>query len=381
MKRQGSIQKKGDIYYAVFAVGAKRKWIRGGKTKADAQRVLNENLYELDNGTYKSVPKQTFGEFAARWLKAHTAKQLKGSTAVYYGGVIERLASLNDRQMADITTGDLDDYLAKRLEIVSRNTARNDVTVIKLLFRAAKKQGYIKVNPAEDLDRPKREKSSIELLTPDEVGIFLNSCDRGLYCVAFLTAIRTGLRAGELWGLQWGDIDWRSKKIHVRRSVWAKTFQTPKSDHSIRTVDVPDSLLSELKAWKLACPISEHDLVFPTKKGGITKHDCAIKRHFLPALRRAGLRHVSFHSLRHTNASMRIQYGQSPKYISQQLGHSSIQITMDIYGHLFKDTDFARQQVDLLEAGFQAAVRKPLENASHVEDKGGSESPITLVVA
>lgn len=378
---KGSIQKKGKIYYAVFAVGARRVWKKGGKTKADAQRVLNENLYELDNGTYKSVPKQTFGKFAEMWLEAHKAVKLKDSTAVYYGGVIERLASLNDRQMADITTGDLQVRITERLKLVSPNTARNDVTVIKLLFADARKWGYVKVDPAKDLDRPKRKKASIELLSPDEVGIFLNSCDRGLYRVAFLTAIRTGLRAGELWGLQWGDIDWRSKQIHVRRSVWARTFQTPKSDHSVRKVDVPDSLLSELKAWKLACPISEHDLVFPTKKGGITKHDCAIKRHFLPALRRAGLRHVSFHSLRHTNASMRIQAGQSPKYMSQQLGHSSIQITMDIYGHLFKDTDFARQQVDLLEAGFQAAVRKPLENGSHEGELEASEAPLTLVIA
>ena len=172
---KGSIQKKGKIYYAVFAVGARRVWKKGGKTKADAQRVLNENLYELDNGTYKSVPKQTFGKFAEMWLEAHKAVKLKDSTAVYYGGVIERLASLNDRQMADITTGDLQVRITERLKLVSPNTARNDVTVIKLLFADARKWGYVKVDPAKDLDRPKRKKASIELLSPDQVGIFLTA--------------------------------------------------------------------------------------------------------------------------------------------------------------------------------------------------------------
>jgi hypothetical protein len=75
-----------------------------------------------------------------------------------------------------------------------------------------------------------------------------------------------------------------------------------------------------------------------------------------PALRRAGLRQVSFHSLRHSNASFRIQAGQNIKYIQGQLGHASINMTMDVYGHLFNDLDFNRRQVDLLES-----VRNPLE--------------------
>jgi integrase len=73
-----------------------------------------------------------------------------------------------------------------------------------------------------------------------------------------------------------------------------------------------------------------------------------MKGHFLPALWKAGLRQVSFHSLRHTNASMRIQAGQNIKYIQAQLGHSSINVTLDVYGHLFDDANFSMQQVELL---------------------------------
>ena len=165
----------------------------------------------------------------------------------------------------------------------------------------------------------------------------LEKNDSGLYKTAFLTAILTGVRAGELWGLKWGDLDWNSKRLYVRRSVWKNDFQTPKSKNSIRNIDLPDNLVFELKKWKLACPISEHDLMFPSVEGQITCHDNAIKRHFNPALRKAELRHVSFHSLRHTNASLRIRAEQNIKYMSMQMGHSSVKITLDTYGHLFND--------------------------------------------
>ena len=139
-------------------------------------------------------------------------------------------------------------------------------------------------------------------------------------------------------------------------------FQTPRSRNSVHKIDLPNDLVFELKKWKLACPTSEHDLMFPSKEGQITCHDNAMKRHFEPALRKAGLRRVSFHSLRHTNASLRVRVEQNVKYMSIQMGHSSIKITMDTYGQLFNDEDFNRQQVDLLHTTFHS-VRKIPPNA------------------
>jgi integrase len=112
--------------------------------------------------------------------------------------------------------------------------------------------------------------------------------------------------------------------------------------------------------------VNEHDVVFPSPEGKLTQHDNTVKRYFNPALRGAGLRQVSFHSLRHSNASMRIQAGQNIKYIQSQMGHASINITLDIYGHLFNDANFNRQQVDLLEDSFRS-VRNPLEKTHFFE--------------
>jgi len=152
------------------------------------------------------------------------------------------------------------------------------------------------------------------------------------------------------------DINWNSKQIHVRRALWKQQFQTPKSKSSVRKIDMTEGFIRELKAWKLACPINEHELIFPSPEGKLSLHDNVVKSHFNPALRGAGLRQVSFHSLRHSNASMRIQAGQNIKYIQGQMEHASINITLDVYGHLFNDEAFNRKQAGLLES-----VRNPSE--------------------
>jgi len=86
--------------------------------------------------------------------------------------------------------------------------------------------------------------------------------------------------------------------------------------------------------WKLACPPNELDLVFPSESGTPLEKNNLVRRHFEPALRRAGLRRLRFHDLRHTFASLLIDQGEHPKYIQAQMGHSSINVTMDTYGHL-----------------------------------------------
>ncbi|MGO9138366.1 MAG: tyrosine-type recombinase/integrase [Syntrophales bacterium] len=386
---KGSIQKKGKTYYAVIALNGKRKWFKGGKRK-DAERVLGERLSEISNGTYREIPKTTFKEFAELWIRNHAENNVKPSTLAGYNHIIDK--RLNPKfehfLMTDIHPALIQSYVTKRKQdidargkkkaegqesespkkIVSAKTISNEIVVMKEMFKHAHQWGYVKVNPAEHLQRPKMVKPEIEILEPVEFNKLLEHSGE-LYRVAFLTAILTGVRAGELWGLQWGDMDWSSKRLFVRRSVWQNGFQTPKSKNSIRKIDIPDNLVLELKKWKLACPISEHELMFPSKEGQITCHDNAIKRYYEPALRKAGLRHVSFHSLRHTNASLRIRAEQNVKYMSMQMGHSSIKITMDTYGHLFNDEVFNRQQVDLLQETFHS-VRNPLENTLQNVEKG-----------
>ena len=95
----------------------------------------------------------------------------------------------------------------------------------------------------------------------------------------------------------------------------------------------------ELKRWKLRCPKGELDPILPNGAGNLEAQSNLMRRGFHPALRRAGLRHIRFHDLRHRYASLLIENGEHPKYIQTQMGHSSIKITMNTYGHLMRSTN------------------------------------------
>ncbi|SPQ01131.1 hypothetical protein NBG4_440003 [Candidatus Sulfobium mesophilum] len=210
----GSIQRKGIIYYAVIALNGKRKWIRGGPTKKDAQRKLNERLGEVEAGTYKELPKTTFGQFIAIWERRYADMSLRPSTKNLFTDTIQRLLlpAFSDKQMSAIDTGMLQDYVSARAKIVKPNTVRNELTVLKLIFKYALTWSYVRNNPTIGVERPEIEKPEIEILSPDEFERLLQHSAMP-YRVAFLTAFLTGLRAGSSGaysGVMWTGTQSRS---------------------------------------------------------------------------------------------------------------------------------------------------------------------------
>ena len=214
----------------------------------------------------------------------------------------------------------------------------NELVVLKEMFKHAMRWGYVKANPAEYVERPRVELKEMETLTPDEVRRFLEQSPPQ-YRALFLMAVVTGMRRGELLALRKRDIDWKNSQIHVNRSVWKGKFVTPKSKASIRRIDMSPYLALELRNHILASPNNELDLVFPNSEGNLIDPDTMVRRKFLPTLKMAGIRKIRFHDLRHTNVAFRIEQGQNIKYIQNQLGHASIQTTLDRYGHLISDVN------------------------------------------
>lgn len=342
----GSIHKKGKAYYIIFRVfdsgtgKRKQKWIPAGNSKREAERKLTELIGDVQNGTYREIKKITFAEFSELWLNSYAETKTKPSTLRSYQDIIKKhlIPLMGDYLLQEINTGMLQRYVAIRLQKVKPKTVINELVPIKEMFKHAVRWGHLKVNPAEYVERPRVEKEEMEIFTPKEIRLFLENVTPK-YKAFFLTAILTGMRRGELLGLQWGDIDWNHSQIHVRRSLWKGQFITPKTKYSIRRIDMSPYLAMELKKHKIACPISELDLVFCNGEGDPLDPDSLVRRQFLPALRRAKIRQIRFHDLRHTNVALRIEQGQNIKYIQNQLGHASIQTTLDRYGHLIKDVN------------------------------------------
>jgi integrase len=203
----------------------------------------------------------------------------------------------------------------------------------------------------------------VNALTRDEARTFLEVVGEHYphYYPFFLCALRTGMRLGELLALEWGDIDFRGGFIEVRRAHVKGQITTPKNGKT-RRVDMSPQLAETLKDL---LPESKREawargwgevlgLVFVNGGGKVVDHANLRTRVFWPALATAGLRRIRLHDLRHTFASLLIQNGESLAYVRDQLGHHSIQITVDTYGHLVPGAN--RQAVAKLDDDFQSVT-------------------------
>ena len=381
---RGGISQKGNNYYVYLWIGGKKKWFSGaGTSKRKAEMILHEKAVEVQNGTYQEIRKIWFREFGVMWLESYAKTKTKPSTFSSYEDIVKKklIPTFGDRYLTTITTVMLQRYVSGRLEEVKPKTVVNEMVVIKEMFKHAGRWGYLKINPAEHLERPRIEREEMEILTPGEIGPFLEEASTG-YRTLFLLAILTGMRRGEILGVKKGDIDWHNLQIAVRRTFSKGEFGSPKTKAGYRKIDMSPYLAHELKKHILRSPVSELNLVFCGSDGKPLDADNMIKRQFLPALSRAGVKKVRFQDLRHTNASLRIEQGQNIKYIQKQMGHASIQTTLDRYGHLLKDVH--QEQAVKLDAilgfdGANASGRKTVEVVEVGNKKGfpkDSETPV-----
>ena len=166
---------------------------------------------------------------------------------------------------------------------------------------------------------------------------------KGRWRPLLVTAIFTGLRASELRGLRWEDVDLAAGELHVRqRADRFNEIGKPKSAAGERTVPFGKFVANTLKEWKLACPKGKLDLVFPNGSGKVEALANIINRGLVPA-QPGGAKYTGLHVLRHFYASWCIDRKLPPKVVQERLGHSSITMTYDRYGHLFPRGDDTKE--------------------------------------
>ncbi len=242
--------------------------------------------------------------------------------------------------MVKRVTGSLGALLADAQERghVGTNVVRN--------LRASRKRG--KERKAERRAKGKL-KIGVDIPTPEEIDALLRAAT-GRWRPLLLVAIRCGLRASELRGLRWQDIDFKKAELHVRQRADAyNAIGAPKSESGERAVPIPPTTLQALKEWKLKCPRRQKELhyVFPNGEGNVENHANIVTRGLAPTWERAGAigKYTGLHALRHFFASWcvnrRVDGGlELPlKIVSERLGHSNIAITADLYSHLFPRGD------------------------------------------
>ena len=325
-------------------------------------------------GTHTADSKSvTVGEAAKRWLASCEAAGLERTSLVSYRQTVDLrivpiLGALRLTQLTVPLIRSFEDRLAAdgNTPVMVRRTR----TLFGALIADAQERGLVAQNVVRSLRTSRRGKDAsgerrrksklktgVDIPTPAEIRAIVAKLPELDEATRFrpllLTAIFTGLRASELRGLRWADVDFKRGELHVhQRADRYGKIGRPKSEAGERTVPLPPMVVAVLREHRLACPKGELGLAFPNSKGGIDHRSIIVERGFHPAQVAAGVvsgsgeaKYPGLHSLRHFYASWcinrRVDGGlELPlKVVQARLGHASIQMTADTYGHLFPRGD------------------------------------------
>jgi integrase len=334
-------------------------WLGTFDRKHDAIRREREASRDLDLGQFITPKRTRFADFTEKWLDTLSVRD---STLADYRNTCRHLtAHFGPRDIATIRTEEIDQFLSRFAKGHSAATVRKTATRLRQIFKRAVAWGYLAKSPATDLCNVPKPPAPRDWhpLNSGQVADLLDAAP-DYWRPLFLTAVMTGLRRGELFGLRWCDILWTERKLRVCYQLQDGRLTEPKSDSSKRTLDLGPQLTAALSAHKQDCPPSNLDLVFPTPRG-LPVHTSDFNRDvFRPTAARALLPDLKLHDLRHTFASALIEEGQSIKYVQTVMGHSSATTTLDVYGHLFETggQDAARRLEACLLARTDERIRQ-----------------------
>ncbi len=237
------------------------------------------------------------------------------------------------------------------------------LTTLRSIISCAQERGLVQHNVARDVKLRRSERHDPDRVFPtkDEIKALITKAP-ARHKPHIMTALFTGLRMSELRGLSWDAIDFDRSVITVRkRADRYCQMGNLKSKSGRREIPIGPQLATLLKEWKLACPTGELNLVFPNGIGNVETHSNICNRIFKPLMIECGIvdeqgaPRFSLHALRHAAASLFIEQGWPPKKIQTMLGHSSITMTYDVYGHLFHDPAKVVDLMGAMEQGLLAA--------------------------
>lgn len=303
------------------------------KKKAETfERQLRKRLLETDDGI--TAPKEipTFAHYASKFMENYAKVENKPSEVDSKEKILRNHLKpiFGSHRLDQISKQDIKSYRSIKLNKgYARKTINNHVTVLTKILAEAEEDGYLRFVPR--VKRLKVPEPDFDFLTVEEAKALVDSAKEE-WRTMILTALRTGLRQGELLGLQWLDVNLNKGYLVVKRSIFRGRIGTPKSNKS-RVVPLCDELVETLSNHRH----SRSQYVFCDKKGKpLTDNLC--KSPLKAACKRVGLRSVGWHVLRHSFASHLIQADVSIVKVQRYLGHSDIRVTMR-YAHLNPDLD------------------------------------------
>lgn len=333
-----------------------------GATEGEAREKANRAERDLEDGLDIDARSITVATFMDRWVTNVATERVRGSTLEVYRRHVElhikpsigrvKLSRLSAIHVEDMLTTIVAGGAAPATANRVRATLRNALT-------SAVKWRYVNVNAAALADPKKEKRERVKPLTPAQMDRFLTFTHKHRYGPLFAFAAYTGLRAGELLGLRWQDIDVEEETIEVRHSLTkdfgAGRLNDPKTPESRRELKLSDAALEALERqrvmvdeWRLkaAGRWRDNDLVFPNTLGGYGDNP-KITRALQALLEAAELPRQRLHDFRHYYATTQLAEGAGIYDVSAMLGHSQINLTSDTYGHLTRKlSEDAAKRID-----------------------------------
>lgn len=330
--------------------------------KKDAETFLHRAQTEVRLGIH-TVRREsvTIDQAATNWLADRGMANLEPTTlAAYEQHVRLHIVPLcGGVRLSELTAPRVEGFLDHWNATLSPAMAKRVLRSFKAILSTAMRQGHVGHNAAiAARSARRRRKPTITIPSKSALRSILEAAsDNGHPATGPLMTllIFSGLRISEARGLSWSQVDLKKRTVSViRRANNAGVLGPPKSDAGTRTIPLPPKCIAALREWKLQCAPSEHNLVFPSPRGRVMTYGYMVQRMLIPAMSAAGQVNVrveggkeviiprySFHAFRHAAASLWIEQKLSAKRVQTLMGHSSITMTFDVYGHLF-----AQQQSD-----------------------------------
>jgi len=360
-KQIGYMRRVGDVWELEVSTGVLRKngngYLRKTRrfkgTERQAKKELSRFAAEAMDGLHDQE-NISFKGFLEERLEAWK-HDLKTTTYQGYKFIAEKhlYPELGRHKLKSLTPALIQRYYNNARERgrkdgkdkgLSGTTLQKHHQLIHKTLEDAVRWNYLLKNPAALVDKPKREKKEMAFLTIEEMNEFTESMNYSKWGELVYVAAWTGMRLGELLGLKWGDISLEHEFISVQRSLVfnAETkeskYETPKTDKSIRRIDLDFDLLAYMKSMKalhqdLFGEVNNDSPVFRNNDGSNFNNQSA-SQGIKKGLKKLGRGDCHFHSLRHSHASALLSCGTPLKVVSERLGHASIAITGDLYTHV-----------------------------------------------
>lgn len=320
----------------------KYKWYTIKGTKRDAEKFANERIHEIENGIIIDSKHMTLGQYINYWYQECCITKLSPTTYESYKRNIDNyiIPYLGNIKLENLMPLQLQSFYSNLSGILSNTTIRYIHRILHSALNRAMKWDLIARNVADNVEPPRKQKYKPTILNSTQVGELIIAVKDTFIYLPVMIAISTGMRRGEVLGLTWENADLDEGILHIVQAIYPtkKGLQVlpPKSACSIRDVSIPPTLVSLLKEYK---KISKSKYVCVNDNGDLISPS-SLNHKFRDVLLSNNLPPIRFHDLRHSHASLLVTQGVQPKVISERLGHSSINITMDIYSHVYEETNF-----------------------------------------